>query len=469
MFMLSNLIYLCLFFLAASAEDAAEDVAVYTLTDDGFDDFIKEHPVALVEFYAPWCGHCKKLEPEYEKAAQKLKEDGSTTVLGKVDATVETALKERFQITGFPTLKFFKNGEPVEYDGRREADGILEWIDTRSRPALQKVENSEKIDEIKNDESVVFVYEGEENNDLYNIIDDLSESNRNAGVFIYLKNKKNIFTVYRKDEDSLEYTGDKNKEDISEFINIEQHFLFGPIHTKTYAKISSRGLPIIWACMDKETSEKYRTVFEEIAKENRTKYSIVWLDSEAFGSHAEGSLGVTSFPALVATLENGRYMYEGGEFDSEKIKKFLNDAAEGKLEKSLKSEPVPEKNDDVVKVVVGKNFEEVVFGGKDVLLEVYAPWCGHCKKLEPIYLEFAESVADNNNIIVAKMDGSANESPVDNFDWRGFPSIFFIKAGSKPGDKPETYDGERTVKGFTEYLQKHESTPSDKKESKDDL
>lgn len=72
---------------------------------------------------------------------------------------------------------------------------------------------------------------------------------------------------------------------------------------------------------------------------------------------------------------------------------FLHDFKNGDLEPYIKSEAIPEDNSSPVKVAVAKNFDDIVNNnGVDTLVEFYAPWCGHCKTLAPIYEQVAEKV-----------------------------------------------------------------------------
>merc|ERR1719169_88786 len=95
-----------------AAKALGSEEAVLVMTNDNAQGYFDEHKDGLlVEFYAPWCGHCKKLEPEYNKAADMLEESGGKIPLAKVDATVETALGQQYGVQGYPTLKYFVGGE----------------------------------------------------------------------------------------------------------------------------------------------------------------------------------------------------------------------------------------------------------------------------------------------------------------------------------------------------------------------
>jgi len=104
-----------------------------------------------------------------------------------------------------------------------------------------------------------------------------------------------------------------------------------------------------------------------------------------------------------------------------------------------------------VKTAVARNFDELVTKSeKDVLVEFYAPWCGHCKKLTPIYEELGEKMADED-VEIVKMDATANDVPPQ-FNVRGFPTLFWLPKDTKT---PKTYEGGREVDDFVKYIAEH--------------
>lgn len=108
--------------------------AVVTLDPSNFDSVVKDASKdVLVEFYAPWCGHCKHLAPEYEKVGQAFAGDDSV-VVAKVDADAHKELGQRYEVTGFPTIKFFPKGNKAgeEYSGGRTPADFITFLNDKS-------------------------------------------------------------------------------------------------------------------------------------------------------------------------------------------------------------------------------------------------------------------------------------------------------------------------------------------------
>jgi len=438
---------------------ASED-QVLVLTEANFDEQVKANPKMLVKFYAPWCGHCKKLAPEYEKAAEML--EGKGVVLAKVDATVEKDLGTKFAVKGYPTLMWFADGnEPQEFDGGRSAEGIVEWIDTMTGPAVREVTEAEE----PLSKPALTLYAPE----LSTSFEKYASANRKEASFMFVKSDKKKVTLKHKGEDAIELTDAAAIEDaerLKKFVDDNAFPLFGELNGETYAKYTSaENKGLVWVLYKMESSDEFPKVVDEnravmtaIAKEFKA-FAFTYIDTVQFKGAVENMLGVKEFPAVVAFKKAGdklKYVHQG-EITSATVKKFLSEVEDGTLTPTLRSEEVPEDNDGPVLTVVGKTLEAEVMNAKhDVLFEIYAPWCGHCKKLDPEYEKVAKKIRKEGlegMIRLVKMDGTANDSPTETISWEGFPTIYYVPAGGSP----VKYEGGRTAKDIWKYIKSNHS------------
>lgn len=455
-------------FATVSAKEYAEEEGVLVLGDSDLGDAVKEFEHILVEFYAPWCGHCKRLAPEYVKAAALLKEEGSAVRLAKVDATEHPNSAEQYGIQGYPTLKFFINGEPIEYEGGRTDKEIVGWLRRKTQPSTLEIGSPKHLNDLIGTNDVVVVFFGGNDHEHFAHFEGASKRFDDA-VFLYTTDASirtehnvpegtNVLLLKKFDEGRNELAGSFDLATLVRFVEESKTPLVLPFDQAAAQRIFGEALPTVFLIYKKdEAGKKAEAIFAEAAQKLKGKilFSTADLEDEALGPKLAEFVGVDESEAPTIRLvvphaeaSPKKFKFEA-ELTADNLAQFHDDFVAGKLVPFLKSEEIPATNDQPVKVVVAKQFEEIVLDStKDVLIEFYAPWCGHCKRLEPIWNELAAELASVQGLVIAKMDATANE--VESVDISGFPTIKFYPANNKA--EPLEYDGDRSKAGFLRYL-----------------
>ena len=446
----------------ACCEDYPKEENVIVLTDDTFDAFINSHDHVLVKFYAPWCGHCKKLAPEYSKAAVVLEKE--ELYLAQVDATVQKKLAEKYQVQGYPTLKLFSKGAVIEYNGGRQEKDIIAWMKKKTGPATTPLKTVEEVEKFKGDNEVVVIYFGEDKTQLeaFEKVARASEEiqfgvSNEKEVLEKYQVKAGSVTLFKKfDEGRNDLTENITEEKINEFINAHSSPLVMKFDDKAAQLIFGKNQPALVLYRDKnsEKTAELDKIMTEYAPEITGKLQVVITDiKEGLESRLAEYIGVKAEDLPTVRIHDTRVDLKKynlvGDITKENIQKFVKDWEDGKLKPTLKSQEIPEKQDKPVYTIVGKSFEDVVINSdKDVLVKFYAPWCGHCKALAPEYEKVAKELAGNKNLLIAEIDATENE--VEQVHITGFPTIKFWPAGKK--DKPIDYNGDRNSEDFIKFF-----------------
>lgn len=455
--------FLCLLLATIAFASPAEQIeeGVYVLGEDNFDSFINQHEHVLVEFYAPWCGHCKNLAPEYASAAQTLASNGSPVKLAKVDATVHAALGQKFGIQGYPTLKFFRSGSPIDYEGGRKAAEIVAWVNKKSGPVSAELSSQDAIKTFSEGEGthvIAFVKPGSDQfNTWLSVAKDPKFSDFAAGhVFdesLFGDRKVNSVVLYKKGEEPIVYTGECDQAAVLKWLLAEGFPLVEELAQGIWVRSQQNESPLL-AVFHEETDSDTQNLIYKVAKAHKGKVLFSWSTRLPL-LEQWGGTGKQIPSAIMIVWKNGEPKFKiwnednGVKFDEAGLNAFIEQTLAGTYVAFKKSEAVPENNDGPVVTVVGKNFEDIVYNkeGKPVFVEFYAPWCGHCKKLAPVWDELGTNLkTELPNVIVAKVDATANTLP-DEITIQGFPTIILFQ-----GRQQTQYNGARDVDGFTSFL-----------------
>lgn len=444
---------LALGLLLLAAVVAAE---VVTVTDATHDEVVASSDFVLIEYYAPWCGHCKKLEPEWKKAAEALK---GVAVLGALDATVHTQAAQKLGVQGYPTIKVYRDGAlQGDYDSGRTADAIIKYVKGNSGPAVTAVESADALEALKADNSVVVALFS--TSEVTEAFKKAASALRATAKFVHVADATGVadgaIVVFKHfDSKRDEFNGDAtDSAAIQKFVAGASVRLFDEIGPDNYKMYVDRQLPMGWLFVKPSAADAAETKkqVEAIAGDFAGKLSLVWIDADKYGQMA-GRLGLqgVNFPSFAIDHQGQHFAWENKPINSADIKAFLQDYVDGKLQPSIKSEEAPaEHTVNGLTTVVGKTFDELVLNADaDVLIAAVASWCGHCKSLKPIYAELAAELKDNDKVRIAIFDAAANDFNTKLFNVQGFPTIFWVPKATR---EPVQYEGDRSKEALLKFI-----------------
>ncbi|XP_012515037.1 PREDICTED: protein disulfide-isomerase A2 [Propithecus coquereli] len=436
---------------------------------------LREHPALLVEFYAPWCAHCKALAPKYHKAATLLAAASIPATLAKVDGPAEPELAEEFGVTEYPTLKFFRDGNrthPEEYTGPREAEGITEWLRRRVGPSATRLEDEAGVQALVGAHDVVVIgfFQDLQDEDVATF---LALAQDALDMTFGLTDQPQLFQKFdltndtvvllkKFDEGRADFPVDKKRGldlvNLSRFLVTHSMHLVTEFNSQTHPKIFAARILNHLLLFVNQTLAPHRellTGFGEAAPPFRGQVLFVVVDVAADNDHVLRYFGLKAEAAPTLRLVNIETAKKYAPVDGEpvtaaSVAAFCRAVLTGHVQPYLLSQEVPPDWDRrPVKTLVSKNFEQVAFDEtKNVFVKFYAPWCAHCREMAPAWEALAEKYKDHADIVIAELDATANE--LEGLAVPGFPTLKYFPAG--PGRKVIEYKGTRDLETLSKFL-----------------
>lgn len=509
------LVSLCLVDVMATGSMLA-DGKVHELTTATFDAAIRAYPLSFVEFYAPWCGHCKKLVPEWEKTAELAR--SSNILVAKVDAIAEKQLAQTHGVQGFPTLKLFR-GDPAvvkKFEGARTADKMAEWLEVWKRGpivdsridahvfdvaairswsakvgtvAVLGLKSGNAMEDAAMNEvltAAAFVLNAKTPNGEIPVavtignpaaISELGVTGR--GVPSSTVPSVVVFRNFDFEDKIVGYSpaDHDNWSSVTAYTDFMAWFeknrlpalIPGKEDTEKFFLsniVPGNGVVLLLGGDEAATASVQKVAVKYTLSEKRLKW--VHAMSNDFGISMAKSVGLDSkeFPDVV--------VWEFGETDDDdKVYRLSQHDRNGKISESSVSTFIADwqsgqlsAGKDPVIAVTSDTFESVVIqSGKDVLVEFYAPWCGHCKSLAPEYKKLAKIYENDVGVSIVKVDATQHKHP--SAEVKSYPTLKFYQAGTSGNPIDLVFKANRNSESMKEFIEQNRRTsPAGAKASK---
>lgn len=457
------------------AEASLELTAVnFTLT-------INNAKLILIYFYAPWCGHCRRMSPEFERAARRLKEYGIP--LGKVDATKEKSLAEVNEVRSYPTLLLYRRGRRFEYNGPREETGIVNHMLNLSQYPSKEVGSLKQFKKsIHPITLTVLAVFSKYRGPFYKEFEAAANNLRGRHTFYHTYSME-LASHYKVGENSLvlihpEIVRSQYEEPYYTFSRpdatqvhmerfMEEHLfpLVGFRDVANFWKYHNKyPLVVVFYDVDfsfdnRDETQRIRQKVLKVAQQYKGRVLFAVSHETDFEDDLK-SLGLEDSGAEVNVgmwmNERERYrMAPVDDFKSSNLRNFVEAVLQGTLKQYVRSQTAPREQTRDVLTVVGSTFEELVMASdKDTLIMFRSPDCHMCdelvEELELCYNRIDYQAPDRFQAAI--IDATQNDFP-SIFKVDDYPAIYFVSAKDKM--HPKLFSGIRKAFGLIKFVKEN--------------
>ncbi|KAM3928754.1 protein disulfide-isomerase TMX3 [Leptodactylus fuscus] len=307
----------------------------------------RQEDVWLVDFYAPWCGHCKKLEPVWNDVGMEMRSSGSPVRVGKMDATVHSSIASEFGVRGFPTIKLLKGEMAYNYRGPRTKEDIIEFANRVAGPLIRPLPSQQMFDHVQKRHRVLFVYVGVESTLKEKFIEVASELivytyffsasedvlpeyvtlNEVPAILVF---KDSTYFIYDEYEDG----------DLSSWVNKERFEGYLHVDGFTLYELGDTGKLVAVAVIDEKNNSVEHTRLKSIVQEVARDYRDHFHRDFQFG-HMDGNDYINSLlmdevqvPTIVVlNTSNQQYFLPSKKVENtEDLIQFINSILDGTAE-----------------------------------------------------------------------------------------------------------------------------------------
>ncbi|XP_058031953.1 thioredoxin domain-containing protein 5 isoform X1 [Ahaetulla prasina] len=365
----------------------------------------------FVMFFAPWCGHCQSLQPTWNKLADKYNNmDNPQVYVVKVDCTTDTPLCSEYGVRGYPTLKLLRrHQEDEKYQGPRELESLENWMLKKLKKASDEEEPKRKPSKAPDTKQGLYELSAA------NFKQHVAEGNHFIKFYApWCGHCKALAPTWEQLSMSLEQSKSVKigKVDCTE-------------HSTICSENQVRGYPTLLWFRSGEKVDQYKGKRDlDSLKE--------YIESQLKDSkEAMNDVKPTKAPLPEITPE---HVTQQGD----RVQMDRSDRSDGITINSTVRKEEPWENEEITGPKKGKvlslsekDFDKEVANGI-TFIKFYAPWCGHCKNLAPVW----ENLSKKNfpgpvDVKIAEVDCTAERSVCNRFSVHGYPTLLLFRSGEK--------------------------------------